>query len=155
TLLGNIIGGLLGPGYLPNANADVRTALTFASKSLLRGVPDYTSRLYSEPAQWYPDPALSTRGPEFNMYNLYPFVWFIHEKLAASGYAFALDDDLSDVGAFAATHMVITVGGLGGVPNTDPYAAVSPFGVVTTKADAALAQTSVLTGLTNTNVARQ
>ena len=155
TLLGNIIGGNLGTGFLPNANADVVKALTFKSKSLLRGVPDYTSPLYSDPAQWYPDPALSTGGQKFNVYNLDPFVWFIHEKLAALGYSFALDDDLGNVGAFAATHVSITVGGLGGVPNTDPYAAVSPFGVVTTKADAAPAQSSVLTNLTNPDIARQ
>ena len=93
--------GTSGPNYLPNENAAIQAAITNEIKSALRGVPDFTSPLYSNPSQWYPDPALSTGGQSFNVFNLDPFIWFIHQKLGLSAYAFALDDDIGDVGAGA------------------------------------------------------
>ena len=100
-LLGNIIGGNVGPAFLPNENAAIQAAITNQIKSALRGVPDFTSPRYANPSQWYPDPALSTGGQTFNVFNLDPFIWFIHQKLGLSAYAFALDDDIGDVGAGA------------------------------------------------------
>src|SRR5262245_50479243 len=120
-LLTNIMGGNLGKNYLPHANEGIVKILTDMSKSALRGVPDYTNSLYSDPAQWYPDPSFETGTQQFNVFNLNPFVWFIHEKLGLSGYAFALDDDVGNVGAGGATHVDITVGGLNGLQNKDPY----------------------------------
>ena len=40
-----------------------------------------------------------TGGQDFNVFNLDPFIWFIHQQLGLSAYAFALDDDIGDVGA--------------------------------------------------------
>ena len=115
-LLGNIIGGNVGPNFLPNQNPAIQSTITNEIKSALRGVPDFTSQLYSNPSQWYPDPALATGGQDFNVFNLDPFIWFIHQQLGLSAYAFALDDDIGDVGAGYATQMDVSVGGLGGLP---------------------------------------
>jgi len=154
-LLEHIIGGLLGPNILPNANTDVMTALTNISKSALRGVPDFTSPLYSNPAQWYPDPALATGGQTFNVYNLNPFVWFIHDKLGLSAYAFSLDDDIGNVGATGATNIDFSVGGLYGLRNPAPYTPQAPFGPVQTQAAATQANSSQIGGLTNQQVLNQ
>jgi hypothetical protein len=154
-LLLNIIGGNLGTDYLPSANTDVRTVLTNLSKSALRGVPDFTSPLYSNPALWYPDPAFRTGGQIFNVYNLNPFVWFVHDKLGVTAYAFALDDDVGNVNAGGATNVAISVGGLNGLPKRDPYTNVSPWGVVTTGASDTQAGSSELDGLTNPKVVYQ
>ena len=96
-LMVNIIGGNLNNLYLPNGNLDVVNALTVLSKSALRGVPDYTSPLYSNQALWYPDPALPAGGQTFNVFNLDPYVWFVHRKLGLTAYAFSLDDDIGNV----------------------------------------------------------
>jgi hypothetical protein len=163
TLLGNIIGGNLSTDFLPFQDTQgkevVKNLLTVLSKSVQRGVPDYTNSLYSDQATWYPDPALKTGGQQFNAFNLNPFVWFIHAKLGLSGYAFALDDDLGNVESHGTTNMGISVGGLSG-PLTqswtkDPYTPVAPFGVVTTTAAAATAQSSTLTNLANQNLVQQ
>jgi hypothetical protein len=127
-LLGNVIGGNVGPAFLPNQNQAIQTAITNQIKSALRGVPDFTSPLYSNPSQWYPDPALKTGGQNFNVYNLDPFIWFIHQKLGLSAYAFGLDDDIGDVGAGGSTQLDVSVGGLGGLPYQDPLTKVPyPF----------------------------
>lgn len=154
-LLVNIIGGNLGPDYLPHANQSVVDLLTDMSKSALRGVPDFTNPLYSDPSQWYPDPALPAGGLTYNAYNLDPFVWFIHDKLGLTAYAFALDDDVGNVNGGGANHIDISVGGLNGLPNKDPYTPTSPWGVVTTTAASASASSSQLGGLSNPKVVYQ
>ena len=154
-LLGNIIGGNVGPAFLPNQNAAIQAAITNQIKSALRGVPDFTSPLYSNPSQWYPDPALKTGGQNFNVFNLDPFIWFIHEKLGLSAYAFGLDDDIGDVGAGYATQLDVSVGGLGGLPIQDPtspapypFANTANYGPVqATVAQAPPIGSSVITGL--------
>jgi hypothetical protein len=154
-LLVNIIGGNLGNNYLEHANTDVMNKLTNMSKSALRGVPDFTNPLFSNPAQWYPDPALPAGGLTYNAYNLDPFVWLIHDKLGLTAYAFALDDDIGNVNAGGATHIDVSVGGLAGLTNKDPYTNTSPWGVVTTQVTAAQNNSSVLTGLTNPQIVYQ
>ena len=52
TLLGNIIGGNLDSSFIPNTNVDIVNTLTVMSKSALRGVPDYTNSVYSNPELW-------------------------------------------------------------------------------------------------------
>jgi hypothetical protein len=127
-LLGNIIGGNVGPAFLPDQNQAIQTAITDQIKSALRGVPDFTNPAYANPSQWYPDPALKTGGQNFNVYNLDPFIWFIHQKLGLSAYAFGLDDDIGDVGAGGSTKLDVSVGGLGGLPKQDPNSPVPyPF----------------------------
>jgi hypothetical protein len=162
-MLANIIGGLFG-GFYPNGNADTTMILTNMSKSALRGVPDFTSPLYSNPSQWYPDPALPTGGQTFNVYNLDPYIWFVHSKLVGgTAYAFALDDDTSDVEAKGATSLDISVGGLdfegltnpNKVTNQDPFSPVSPWGVVTTGNATASATSSAIAGMSNAQVVGQ
>lgn len=90
--------------HLPNSNqgksqvgADVRDLI----KSILRGVYDFNQVPES---QWYPHPATWQGGLRFNAYNLDPYVWFVHEVLGLSGYGFSVDDDTSDVGAYASNY---------------------------------------------------
>jgi hypothetical protein len=161
TLLAHVIGGLFG-GFYPNGNPDTTAILTNMSKSALRGVPDFTSPRYSNPSQWYPDPALATGGQTFNVYNLDPYIWFIHAKLVgATAYAFALDDDTSDVESKGATNLDISVGGLNGgggltgMPNQDPYSPVSPWGVVTTPNATASPKASLIANLANVQAVGQ
>ena len=154
-LLVNIIGGNLGPNYFQNTNTDITNALTVLSKSALRGVPDYTNPLYSNPAQWYPDPALAAGGQTYNVFNLDPFVWFIHEKLGITAYAFSLDDDIGNVNAGGATDLAISVGGLNGLPNKDPYTNESNWGVLPTGATINAVNSSELGGLSNPQVVQQ
>ena len=134
----NIIGGNQSTEYLPyqgnNSNPayNVSTILTNMSKSLLRGVPNFVSSQFSNPALWYPDPALATGGLTYNAYNLDPVVWFIHAKMGLSAYSFALDDDFGNVNGPGANNLAISVGGLNGLPNPYPYSGREPWGVVTT-----------------------
>jgi hypothetical protein len=157
-LLVNVIGGNLGKNYLPYANTDVVVTLTNMSKSVLRGVPDYTSPLYSDPSKWYPDPALpegGVTGLTYNVYNLNPFVWFIHNKLGLTAYAFALDDDVGNVEGGGANHIDISVGGLNGLKNKDPYSPLSQWGVVTTQVPTAQVRSSVIGGMTTPKIVYQ
>lgn len=74
-------------------------------KSILRGVVDYVA----DPNQnhWYPDPAKKVPGTfiaangvprqaQFNVFNLDPYVWFVHKVQGLSGYGFSVDDDVSN-----------------------------------------------------------
>lgn len=66
-------------------------------KSILRGVHDY----YEVPDQnlWYPDPKTRTGGQKFNVFNLDPYVWFVHEVQGLTGYGFSVDDDVANPSA--------------------------------------------------------
>jgi hypothetical protein len=134
-LLANIIGATI--SKLPNLNDPIQVLVTDQIKSLLRGVPDFTLPAYSDQSLWYPDPTLATGGQTFNVYNLDPFVWFVHEKLGLSGYGFSIDDDTSDVGANHTSHLFISIGGLGtpgdatALPNQNEWTTVAPYGPVT------------------------
>jgi len=114
--------------HLPNSNtgksqvgANVRDLI----KSVLRGVHDFNQVPES---QWYPNPATWEGGQRFNVYNLDPYVWFVHEVLKLSGYGFSVDDDTADVGAYASNYtplhervepnyLYINYSGLGNLPN--------------------------------------
>ena len=69
-------------------------------KSVLRGVSDFTK--YPDAIEndkhvvWYPNPSLKRGKQDFNVFNLDPFVWFVHVKLGFSGYGFSVDDDTAD-----------------------------------------------------------
>jgi hypothetical protein len=68
-------------------------------KSLLRGVWNFTA--VPDQTQWYPDPKNTTGGgvKTFNVYNLDPYVWFVHTIENTAGYAFSVDDDVSNPSA--------------------------------------------------------
>jgi len=90
--------------HLPNSNAgasQVGAQVTILIKSSLRGVYDFNQVPES---QWYPNPATYQGGQQFNVYNLDPYVWFVHDVLGLSGYGFSVDDDTSDVGAYASNY---------------------------------------------------
>jgi hypothetical protein len=131
----NVIG--CNVGKLPNigntttdnkdAKSDIANEIRDLTKSLLRGVVDFTTTSESD---WYPDPSVRKGGQSYNVYNLDPFVWFVHKKLGLSGYGFSVDDDVADVGADQATKLHIAVGGLGahGAPNVLPQKAEWTYG---------------------------
>ncbi|MBV9875525.1 MAG: hypothetical protein JO025_12405 [Verrucomicrobia bacterium] len=102
-------------------------------KSVLRGVTDFTkfpdeidSR--GNHTSWYPNPAEAQGGQAFNVFNLDPFVWFVHVVLGFSGYGFSVDDDTADVGAGGASQLQLTVTDTGGLKNTNPWTIQAPYG---------------------------
>jgi hypothetical protein len=104
-------------------------------KSVLRGVTDFTKYPDTVDDQgnhlvWYPDPTESHGGQPFNVFNLDPFVQFVHVNLGFSGYGFSVDDDTADVGAGGATQLQISVTEAGGLQNTNPWTIQAPYGPV-------------------------
>lgn len=104
-------------------------------KSVLRGVSDFTKYPDELDAEgnhiaWYPDPALHRGGRDFNVFNLDPFVWFVHVQLKFSGYGFSVDDDTADIGAGGASHLQLSIAGPGGLLNTAPWTIQAPYGPV-------------------------
>ena len=104
-------------------------------KSVLRGVSDFTK--FPDDVDdrgnhltWYPDPKESHGGQQFNLFNLDPFVWFVHVRLGFSGYGFSVDDDTADVGAGGASQLQLTVVQTGGLRNTNPWTIQAPYGPV-------------------------
>lgn len=102
-------------------------------KSVLRGVSDFTKYPdvlddHGNHVSWYPNPAESHGNQTFNVYNLDPFVWFVHVRLGFSGYGFSVDDDTADVGAGGASQLQLSVTGTGGLKNTNPWSIQAPYG---------------------------
>jgi len=126
----NVIGGNVTKPTNRDALAKIEVAFRTMVKSLLRGVNDFTKQL--DQKLWYPDPAMPVAGTgqPFNIYNLDPFVWFVHQRLGLSGYGFSLDDDAADIGANYATKLGISIGGLNGLPNQVEWSETAPFGPV-------------------------
>lgn len=84
-------------------------------KSLLRGV--YSFNAIPDQSEWYPNPATPTEGATLNgaavtfgIYNLDPYVWFVHDVLHNSSYGFSFDDDVANAQAASST-LQIAVGG--------------------------------------------
>ncbi len=84
-------------------------------KSLLRGVYDFNA--VPDQSQWYPNPATPTPNATLNgspitfgIYNLDPYVWFVHRVLNNSSYGFSFDDDVANAQA-ASSSLEIAVGG--------------------------------------------
>lgn len=104
-------------------------------KSVLRGVSDFTKYPDTLDDQgnhiaWYPDPKLSRGNQPFNVFNLDPFVWFVHVQLGFSGYGFSVDDDTADVGAGGAAQLQLSVTETGGLKNTHAWTVQAPFGPI-------------------------
>jgi len=104
-------------------------------KSILRGVSDFTKYgdvvdAQGNHLQWYPDPKEPRGGQPYNVFNLDPFVWFVHVQLGFSGYGFSIDDDTADVGAGGANNLQVSVTGKGGLPNKAEWSIQAPFGPV-------------------------
>ena len=104
-------------------------------KSVLRGVSDFTKYPDNvddkgKHTSWYPDPAEHRGGQPFNVFNLDPFVWFVHVQLGFSGYGFSVDDDTADVGAGGASQLQFTVTETGGLKKMNPWTIQAPYGPV-------------------------
>src|SRR5262249_20164929 len=98
SLVATVIG--FDAAHLPNSDggtAAVAGQIRDLVKSILRGVYDFQQ--VPDQSQWYPNPATWQGGQHFNVYNLDPYVWFVHRVLNLSGYGFSVDDDTADVGA--------------------------------------------------------
>lgn len=118
-LMVNVIGGNFGYIFEPNDLALTDGGLVISStlrdilKSVLRGVTDFTkfTEYEGKTRIWYPNPGDPRGNQTFNVYNLDPYVWFVHVILGFSGYGFSLDDDTADVGAGGAGELLLTIGG--------------------------------------------
>jgi hypothetical protein len=132
-------------GFLP-PNVNTLTAITSdvrdLGKSILRGVPNFltypdqhTTDSQWQPGFWYPPPSTPTDGTGYNVYNLDPFVWFVHQQLGLSGYGFSFDDDVSDVGAGGASALTVTyASGPAANPVASQWFPSTPWGAVTAMA---------------------
>jgi hypothetical protein len=130
------IGG--GVGHLPTAafvriSADARDL----GKSVLRGVPDFnqypnkfTPDNQWKLGDWYPPPSKPMAGAAYNVFNLDPYVWFVHQRLGLSGYGFSFDDDASDIGANGTGALNINFAGLSGFNNPHEWYLSTPWGTV-------------------------
>jgi hypothetical protein len=138
-VIGCNVGKLTNIQGAPDPNQDdISNEIRDATKSLLRGVADFTNP--STVDQRYPDPSAPTGGQNFNLYNLDPFVWFVHKQLGLSGYGFSVDDDVADVGADMATKLQVGVAGLGSagdhyaLPQPAEWTFGAPYGPVSSTA---------------------
>ena len=73
-------------------------------KSILRGVWDFIA--IPDQNAWYPNPATPTpnatvdgKAATYGIYNLDPYVWFVHDVEHMAGYAFSVDDDVANPAA--------------------------------------------------------
>src|SRR5262249_49391022 len=147
-LLQNIIGGsvaqvpnLAAPGNDPVASAS-GLEIRDQSKSVERGVPDFTT---VPPYDWYANPADTAASGYLRMgknmapipvnaYSLDPFVWYVHEYLGVSAYAFSLDDDAANPNVPGAKTMLVSFGGITPFPNKAEWSLGTQFGPVPTNA---------------------
>ena len=133
-------------GFLP-PNVNTLTAITSdvrdLGKSVLRGVPNFitypdqhaTDSQWQPGFFWYPPPSTHSDGTNYNVFNLDPFVWFVHQKVGLSGYGFSFDDDVSDVGAGGASALTITyASGPAANPVQSQWFPSTPWGAVTVMA---------------------
>jgi hypothetical protein len=114
--------------HLPNHDDVIGGQVRDLIKSVLRGVYDFTQVPESK---WYPDPSVPTGGRAYNVFNLDPYVWFVHKKLGLSGYGFSVDDDTADVGANGSDSLLYVVSGNNGLKNTFEWFPSLPWGQIT------------------------
>jgi len=127
----NLVGRTIGADltHLPNSDPDkglIGGQVRDLIKSILRGVHDFN--VVSDESLWYPDPSVHTGNQQFNVYNLNPFVWFVHHQLKLSGYGFSVDDDAADVGANGSNELLITLGKVDKLTNQNEWFGSLPWG---------------------------
>src|SRR5262249_8628579 len=150
------------PTTLPHArtNEDLRDEI----KSLLRGIYDFVKA--PDQSKWYPDPAKATPGATldqgsgaqpvtFGIYNLDPYVWFVHVQLQQNGYGFSLDDDVANSSAIANSLQIAFGGNEYTAPltsdqtrrskleNLEAFTGGAPFGTVKYNPDVPMASIDV------------
>lgn len=114
--------------HLPNHDDFLGGQVRDLIKSVLRGVYDFGEVPES---QWYPDPSVPAGGQPYNVFNLDPYVWFVHKKLGLSGYGFSVDDDTADVGANGTDSLLLVVSGSSGLKNPNEWFPSLPWGQIT------------------------
>lgn len=141
-VIGTVIG--FNAKDIPNSRpteGDIGGQLRDVVKSILRGVYDFQKK--NDEALWYPDPKTETANQKFNVFNLDPYVWFVHRVLGLSGYGFSVDDDAADVGAggfplpqtgVLPNNLTITYSGLAGLNNQNEWFPSVPWGEITGQA---------------------
>ena len=139
-LVSNVIG--CNVGMIPGITKEGAAALTNQIISLMRGVVNYLDKStvkdwYSPPAQKTPGASINGSPVDSNVYNMNPYVWFVKANLQLSGYAFSVDDGISDVGAGGASNLQVAIGGITdptngqGLANPQAYKPLAPWGPVT------------------------
>ena len=125
-------------------------------KSILRGVWDFIA--VPDQNAWYPNPATPTpnatvdgKAATYGIYNLDPYVWFVHDVEHMAGYAFSVDDDVANPaapGPIAAPgstptnpitnhlpgNLQIAYGGIQGFGTQTPWFPTIPWGSIATTA---------------------
>jgi hypothetical protein len=152
-LLSYVIGCNIGAFGGNNAIPVVRdNQLRDELKSIMRGVSDFsvfpefgTPQDPSPTSLWYPDPKTPVPGAlingaqsTFNVFNLSPYVYFVHKVLGMNGYGFSVDDDTADVGSLG-SNLEIAFGGTSAtapgkatqrLQNLNYYTSGTPYGTV-------------------------
>ena len=128
-VLGNVIGGNIAFASL---NPDVfhHTGSRLPHDDQIAPARRDDFNVQNDPTTWYPRPDLGTGSETYNVYNLDPFVWFVHQQMGLSGYGFSLDDDTADVSGNFSTKLGIAIGGLNGLPNQFQWTNPRRFGPV-------------------------
>ncbi len=125
-------------------------------KSILRGVWNFIA--IPDQSQWYPNPGTATQNvtvdgktAAFGIYNLDPYVWFVHDILNMAGYAFSVDDDVANPAApgpvaaqgstptkpiynHAPNNLQIAYSGIQGLGTQSPWYPTIPWGEIDTHA---------------------
>jgi hypothetical protein len=117
-------------------------------KSILRGVYDFEA--VPDQTLWYPNPATVPAGllsgQDFNVFNLDPYVWFVHDVIGMSAYGFSVDDDVANPTATGpllaadgkANHLPnnlqIQFGGASRLGNPNQWFPTIPWGQLTARA---------------------
>jgi len=125
-------------------------------KSILRGVWNFIA--IPDQSNWYPKPWMATpnttvdgKPATFGIYNLDPYVWFVHDVENMAGYAFSVDDDVANPaapGPVAApgstptnpiynhfpSNLQISYGGIQGFGTPSPWFPTIPWGQINTHA---------------------
>ncbi|WP_169977352.1 hypothetical protein [Tautonia rosea] len=113
-------------------------------KSILRGVYDFNE--VKDQSKWYPAPSTPMGGQLFNVYNLDPYVWFVHVVQGMSAYGFSVDDDVANptatgpllaadgTGNHFPNNLNIGFGGTGGLGNPNQWFPTTPWGALETMA---------------------
>lgn len=146
--IGCNIGSFAGNAIVPVLRQD---QLRDELKSIMRGVSNFQTYpefgTISDPlstSQWYPNPALSLTGAllngeqtSSNVFNLNPYVFFVHRVLGMNGYGFSVDDDTADVGSLGSNMQVAfgstaatAPGTTQSLKNLNYYTAGTPYGTL-------------------------
>ena len=138
------------PGYqTPNTGPILVGNVRDVVKSILRGVWNFIA--VPNQLDWYPKPSEHTGGKDFNVYNLNPYVWFVHKVVHMSGYAFSVDDDVANPAAagpvlspdstpgnpvisHVPNNLQIGFGGINGFGNQNEWFPTIPWGRIDTTA---------------------